>query len=610
MTLIAKVRFASALPALDKEFDYIVPEALSQVSFGTLVKVPFGRDKAEKTAVVTGLATATEYSGSLSEISSIESTLPLLTTEQFELMQAVAARFMGSVGELLSVVMPKRMVRTEKNWKPKTREIQRMVKIQEATRVYLQPSIMRENDYPNWASSFAQIAKEHLDNGQSVLICLPDYRDIENIRLAFSAVSLDEGIYVFGSSNSASQNYVNYLEALTQPGIFVGLRSTVFLPARNLGAILVLDDADESQIDPSSPYWNTRDVALIRQAGENCNLIFCSLSPSAEIVRLIELGYLNHQIQNRAHQAVKVSGSHNRLDDGTYASIAKTLTEGKPALIQIANLGFATALACARCSSLRTCPCGARIWIDTTKQFRCRSCKATGSLPACDCGEVKVRVLRTGSSAMVEWLRKAFAQANVIHSSAEERITKIERGSNLVIATPGSEPEVAGGYSHVVIADASSMVGAPRLRALEKSLLLWANAIEKLSNSGIAVFAGLTGQLADSMARLDFFQAMHADFTEREELHLPPTRRIASIWSASQKDLDLLKTELIAQLGAVITPIPTNEPGSIVFCFNYSDSDTVAPTLRNLINEITSKSKARLPGQRLFRVRMDDPNAI
>ena len=48
MTLIAKVRIASPLPALDKEFDYLVPDNIAELGFGQLVRVPFGPDKKQK----------------------------------------------------------------------------------------------------------------------------------------------------------------------------------------------------------------------------------------------------------------------------------------------------------------------------------------------------------------------------------------------------------------------------------------------------------------------------------------------------------------------------------------------------------------------------------
>ncbi len=53
MPLVAKVRFSSPLPQLDKEFDYLVPiELSSTIHFGQLVEVPFGPGGKAKTGIV------------------------------------------------------------------------------------------------------------------------------------------------------------------------------------------------------------------------------------------------------------------------------------------------------------------------------------------------------------------------------------------------------------------------------------------------------------------------------------------------------------------------------------------------------------------------------
>ncbi len=610
MSVIARVRIPSPLPALDKEFDYLVPPEMGSVTFGQLVRVPFGKDKSAKTAVVVGVESESTFNGQLSEIEAIETQFPLLTIEQLELAQSVSERFLGSVSELLSSILPKRMLRVEKNWSPNQGSSTEQSKQSSGKRIYLQPAATRVGELPNWAITFAQMSLEYAKKNLSVLVALPDFRDLQNFEKAMSLIGQRDLLQVIHSGNTESENYLTYLKATSSPGVYVGLRSAIFLPSANLGALLVLDDGDDSHTDPSSPYWNTRDVALIRQSLEGCDLVFTSLSPSSEVVRLVELGYLKHISEASERPAVKVTASKDRLEEGTYSAIASALKANHPVLVQIANLGYATAVACVKCSNQRVCNCSARIWIDPQRKFRCRSCKASGELPPCSCGERRIRIVRTGSSAMVEWLKKSFPEANVIHSSAEERITEIEVGPNLVISTPGSEPEVAGGYRYVVLADAFSMVGAPKLRALERSLLFWANAAEKVAKDGVVVFVGLTDRLATLMGQMDFYTAMKEDFLERTELGLPPTRRIASVSSNSATDLELLKQGLSDALADFITPIVTPESDRIAFCFNYSNAATVSSSLRSLLTSISSKSRAKLPGQRLFHVRMDDANAI
>ena len=610
MHKFARIRLPSPIPALDKVYDYKVPDSLNNLKFGQLVKVPFGKDRALKVGIIVGLESESSHTGELLNIESVVSDYPLLTNQQLELIENVSRRFLGSASELISSVIPKRMIRAEKAFSVGLGEKTKPVAPVNAKRVLLETSWERINDIPDWAVHFAKVAMENFNREQSTIIALPDFRDLEVMQLALNGANNSAVVNYFGSAFSASENYTSYLHSISVPGIHVGLRSAVFLPANQLGAILVLDDGDDSHVEPSSPYWNSRDVALIRQSLENCDLVFASHSPSSETVRLVALGYLDQQSNASFKPLVRITDNRTRLDDETYGFIAKCISDGLPVLIQVANLGFATSIACRRCNEIRTCDCGSRIWIDPQKRFRCRVCKSSGALPPCRCGATDIKILRTGSASVTEWLRKALANANVIHSSAEERITRIERGPNLVIATPGSEPEVPGGYSCVVIADAYSMVGAPRLRALERSLLFWSNAVAKVAKTGLVIFVGLTGELANSIKELDFYGAMQADYKERVELGLPPTTRIVSVTSGNKTDIALLRDGITQAMAELIRPVPVADELALAFCFKYRDSDVVSETLRRLVTEVSARSKNKLPGERVFRVRMDDTNAI
>ena len=114
MPLVAKVRFSSPLPQLDKEFDYLVPiELSSTIHFGQLVEVPFGSGGKAKTGIVCDVSTVEKPREKLLSLSSIISPFIVLTKEQLELCKAVAHRQAGTVGELIAGSVPKRFMRVE-----------------------------------------------------------------------------------------------------------------------------------------------------------------------------------------------------------------------------------------------------------------------------------------------------------------------------------------------------------------------------------------------------------------------------------------------------------------------------------------------------------------
>jgi primosomal protein N' (replication factor Y) len=110
---VAKVVFDSPLPALDREFEYAVPSELQdEIRVGVRVKVPFARQN--KVGFVVALATEAEFSGKLSEITEIVSSIPVLQPHIYQLLRDTSARQCSSVGELISSAVPARSVRVEK----------------------------------------------------------------------------------------------------------------------------------------------------------------------------------------------------------------------------------------------------------------------------------------------------------------------------------------------------------------------------------------------------------------------------------------------------------------------------------------------------------------
>jgi primosomal protein N' len=187
-------------------------------------------------------------------------------------------------------------------------------------------------------------------------------------------------------------------------------------------------------------------------------------------------------------------------------------------------------------------------------------------------------------------------------------VTRIERKGILVIATPGAEPSVEGGYELIVFADSLNMVGLPRLRALENACSKWANALAKRSRTGLAIYVGITGRLADQLRSSNFMEIVREDAVERMEIGLPPASRTLSISSANKNDLSDLRERLEIELpeARLISETAT----SIAYTYAIATGIETAEKVVSITSEISRASKKRKPGQRVFFVNMDDNKVI
>jgi primosomal protein N' (replication factor Y) len=478
--------------------------------------------------------------------------------------------------------------------------------------VYFVPELLSTGEIPHWALEFADACKAELILGKSSLVVLPDFAEVEKFERALESMNLLVNSFRHSSSDSGSQRYLNHLRSLSVVGINYGLRGAAFAPAKDLGLILLWDDGDDSHTEQSAPYWTSREVLLQRSELEKTRIVLASHSPSSEVMRLVEIDYLKPLVSKRDIPKVFITELLDRLDADTHVRINSSLKNGKPALMQISNAGWASALVCIGCREVRVCPtCSSSIWVDPTGKFRCRSCKTELDLGACVCGKTNVRPTRLGASAISKQMEKAFPTFTVVHSNGETRLTHVDSGPRLVIATPGAEPQVKGGFDCVVIADASYMAGSPRLRAVEQSLGKWANAISLASKSANVTLVGLQGPLAEQMRDLNFHAAIKEDYSERLEIGLPPARRLASITSSNQVDHNLLVEKLSKSLETTRSRVlQIDTPNVYAIDYQYSYGLELAQILKDTTVELTRTSKTKRPGERVYRVNMDDSKVI
>ncbi|RLK49208.1 primosomal protein N' [Microbacterium telephonicum] len=647
MVDVARVLVDSPLPQLDRLFDYAVPTALiDQVAPGVRVKVPLRTAGRMVEAWVIETDEISEPPRPLSEVDAVVSPVAALPPELYALARRCADRAAGSASDILRLAVPKRMVRAEKAWltadpppAPVVSDeavvwagatlsvfpgLSDAVAAGERIAVDAPPRPSADLPVGAWAELLAAIAVEMLAAGRSAVLVVPDHRDQAQLLTVLATRVGEDAVVRDDARRSGPERYAAYLRLLApSPCIVVGNRSTVYAPARDVGAVIIWDDGDPLLAEPLSPGVHARDAALVRQELEGSALVFSGHTRTTDVERLVQLGWVREiAAVRRTSPKVVLSadrdGQGRRVPSAAYAAAREALAEG-PVLVQVARPGYAPVLTCADCRTPARCPhCAGPLrarragavpecaWCGrTVPAWRCASCTGT-----------RLRMVSSGSERTADELGRAFPNTRVIVSDGEHAVTTVDARPALVVATRGAEPIAEDGYRAVLLLDGDRMLLAEQLRIGESCLRWWSNAAALAAPGAPVHLVGVEGPLSRALASWTQPAYARAELAERAPLAMPPTVRVAVVEgtaTAVAGAVDDLRAALpqLAHTG-VLGPIATGD-GAVraLIRFDYGAGRTVADVLRARVVAEALRgrrpAKDRAAPRTTLKVRLDVP---
>jgi primosomal protein N' (replication factor Y) (superfamily II helicase) len=645
---IAKVVLDSPLPQLDRLFDYAVPAELSELAQpGVRVTVPLRSAGRVVNGFIVELADSAGYQGTLSDIESVVSPIPVLTPEVWTLARKASERAAGNAIDIVRLAVPARQLRIEKTYvaTPETADAEAIVAppiagyrdgviesgIAERSRMAVDaiPGVAEVSDgvwVGKWAVTVAAAAALTLSRGETAIIAVPDYRDLEQLAAALGAIIPVERIIRVDAKQPNPSRYREFLRSLeVGPYVIIGNRSAVYSPAVNLGLIVIWDDGDPLHSEPLSPYVHSRDAALLRQEQQDCALIFIGNTRSTEVERLSVIGWANsispvpallpRIIPTAQQESTDRLAAQARIPPTAWREATKALETG-PVLVQVSRPGYAPRLACADCQQGARCMvCGGPLLKKSEKATP--SCAWCGALAVgwnCNnCGGEHLRLVGSGSTRTAEDLGRAFPKTRIIVADGEHPVLSVGAEPALVIATRGAEPIAAGGYAAVILLDGESMFARESLRVGEDCLRWWSNAAALAAVRAPVVLVGVGGALAIAFATWRQTDYARAEVEDRRTLRFPPAIRVATVTgsrAAVTEATDALPLERTDILGPV--DVRGGTVRSIVR-FDYSRGAEIASLLKAEIVRAATTTRKPTPGKgaagrsRLpLRVRFDD----
>ena len=642
---VARVVIDSRLPQLNRLFDYRIPEGTDLVP-GVRVRVPLRSAKRLAEGYVVERASGSEHPGSLASIAEVVSPVPVMPQQLWNLASGVAQRSAGSPADVLRLAIPKRYVKVEKAWWQDGRVLQASPPetptintsgtsdsyvdsvFESAARTNLSlpygiSSTQGSVPYPRSWDTLASVAAQGLQRGQSVLLVCPDWRDIEHARAALREVVPDHAVCEVAGEQPPAARYGEYLRTLEPtPLIVLGGRHAVYAPAHNLGLIVVVDDADQAHREPLAPYPHTRDVALLRNSLERVPVCFAGVTPSLAVRRWVDMGHVREVsdgVSQRARVIPTALALHHeqisspaRLPSSVYQAVKETLAH-HPVLVQVFRSGYAPGLSCRSCKTAARCAqCGGPLrQTSPTASPSCLWCGVVAARWVCpECSAQQLQPRGQGIGRTVSDLGKSFPGIPLVRSDGDHRVSSVPRGPALVIATRGAEPVTPQGYPLVLLLDGAAMLQRSSLGALEETIQAWEHAISLASDDGVCFVTDLDGPPALALAAGNWSQLMRHELTQRTELKLPPTLRIASLIGPSP-DVERVKESILqtSPLIDALGPVHMPEGGVMALVrFPYALGDAVVRELSAWRHKLASGPR-RQSSERV-KIVVDDALAL
>lgn len=516
---------------LDSPYDYWVPENLADfVQVGTRVEVEFGTSSHE--GIVIERLERSPNSGNLKQILKVISPNPVATVQTLELFRLVARRWAGSPFDVIRSAIPPRVASIDKEVFTQVEKAQpqrpaptpRVKGLdQRKIRTYwaLPPGIPR-------AELIAELVAVRSGLGQ-VLLVVPDESELSRVEEELLNYFPAESMARLDGSLTRSQRYRNFLRVSKgHVEVVLGLRGSVFAPLKEGATIIVAGESSETLHEPRTPGWNARDVALMRSSEMNANVILVGYSPSLEVARLIETGWLGHissKSRREVHAFAQTVGE--LIPSGAYTLIRKAIKQG-PVLFLVPRKGYGNSVLCNKCRNVALCTCGGRLeLVGAGESPRCVLCRTTYEDWKCMwCQSGEIYLASRGIDRFAEEIGRSFPNIPIINSSGDHIIDTVPSSPALVVATPGAQPRCNDGYSAVGLLEGLRFFGHSELRSTENSreMFFQSAAMAAISNP---VFIAITPThpVVAALTRWDASPLARKELDEREQMHFPPYYR-------------------------------------------------------------------------------------
>ncbi|CAK7063047.1 MAG: primosomal protein N' [Desulfovibrio sp.] len=418
---------------------------------------------------------------------------------------------------------------------------------------------------------YMALAAECLARGKSVMLLAPEVALAHKLFVDAQNHLPDAPVFLYhGYQPVKMRDHTFRSVASGSPALIVGTRSALFLPAANLGAVILDEEHDGSfKQDEGLPY-QAKEVAWYRAGRENALLVLGSATPDVKTYHAAKSGALPlHELPERVGGGTLPSvrlvtvprglsaGSVSVLAPESVTALAECVKRGDQAVILLNRRGYAPLMYCLSCGETLKCPqCSISLTYHKTREKAvCHYCGHSQPFPSpCPaCGGMHFLPMGEGTEKLEESLAPMLVPGTRILRLDRDSTRRPGMVESILNAFARKEAQVLVGtqmlskghhfpdVTLVIAADADLGLNLPDYRAAERTFQLLVQASGRAGRGEkrgeVLIQTRDPGHYCWEYVKTGDYAGFYArEVALREKYKYPPFSRLALLRMSFSKD--------------------------------------------------------------------------
>lgn len=534
-----------------------------ELPIGSFVTVPFGR----RTSLGIVMSKTTQPEFTTKPVTELHENLPILSGEIMSLAVWMHQYYMASAQAVWQTFLPAGPTKKARVIKPRRKSSvmaptnqDQLTNEQDVALTKLRGSqdgrfLLEGITGSGKTRLYIERVRDMLAAGKSTIILVPEISLTPQLVSQFEQTFGDVVVSQHSRLTPAQRRNIWLQVAHSlEPQIIIGPRSTLFLPAHNLGLIIVDEEHDGSYKQGSAPRYHAVSAASKLASLTKSQLILGSATPSLQEVFLAREGRLRLLKLTKRASGQPLPSTHiidlrdksllrrsRFISQPLLEALEHTLANGRQSLLFINRRGSASSYQCGDCGEVRTCPtCHIPLTFHADHvQLICHYCnyqeKPAATCP--ECGGSNMNFLGGGTKRIEAEIKKLLPSARVarldkdngslehieyIHAGMHNKQIDILIGTQMI--TKGLD---ISGLDTVGVISADTALHFPDFSAAERTFQIISQVIGRAGRTQQAGQAFIQTYTPDhpaivAAASHNFDSFAEVELAERHLLNYPP----------------------------------------------------------------------------------------